>query len=192
MLAGRPPFEGRCDSKCGWDDGEPCDECQDSLFAAIEHGQLEFPEAITRKCSPEVINLVCVQSLFSHPLIYRFHDASRRIRLTGQPRPRFYATHGSRRMISADSNRLNQTYPLPHFKMRSLRAHNSVVTYKPQQNTNTSRGHHPSWSHKHVLLHVDPFLGNYLHTYLPKYAHVRCSIRTFCPYRSSLLPVWPL
>jgi len=58
LLAGRPPFEGRCDSKCGWDDGEPCDECQDSLFAAIEHGQLEFPEAITRKCSPEVINLI--------------------------------------------------------------------------------------------------------------------------------------
>ena len=70
-----------------------------------------------------------VQSPFSQPLIiYRFHDASQRTRLTDQLRPTFYATHGSRRMISADSNRLNQTYPLPHFKMRSLRAHNSVVT----------------------------------------------------------------
>jgi serine/threonine protein kinase len=58
LLAGRPPFEGKCDSKCGWDDGEPCDECQDSLFAAIQQGQLEFPEAIFRQCSPEVINLI--------------------------------------------------------------------------------------------------------------------------------------
>ena len=58
LLAGRPPFEGQCDSKCGWDEGEPCDECQDSLFAAIQQGQLEFPEAIFRQCSPEVINLV--------------------------------------------------------------------------------------------------------------------------------------
>lgn len=79
LLAGRPPFEGQCDSKCGWDEGEPCDECQDSLFAAIQQGQLEFPEAIFRQCSPEVINLIsrCLskdaalrptpQEVLSHP-----------------------------------------------------------------------------------------------------------------------------
>jgi MAP kinase interacting serine/threonine kinase len=58
LLAGRPPFEGKCGSKCGWDEGEPCDECQDSLFNAIQSGKLEFPEAIFRNVSREVINLI--------------------------------------------------------------------------------------------------------------------------------------
>jgi MAP kinase interacting serine/threonine kinase len=58
LLAGRPPFEGKCDSKCGWDEGEPCDECQESLFNAIQSGKLEFPDNIFRNISREVIDLI--------------------------------------------------------------------------------------------------------------------------------------
>ena len=58
LLAGRPPFEGKCGSVCGWDDGEPCDECQDSLFNAIQSGKLEFPDHIFRNVSRDVIDLV--------------------------------------------------------------------------------------------------------------------------------------
>jgi len=58
LLAGRPPFEGKCGSVCGWDDGEPCDECQDSLFNAIQSGKLEFPDHIFRNVSRDVIDLI--------------------------------------------------------------------------------------------------------------------------------------
>ena len=66
LLAGRPPFEGKCGSVCGWDDGEPCDECQDSLFNAIQSGKLEFPDNIFRNVSRDVIDLVRIWSISSH------------------------------------------------------------------------------------------------------------------------------
>lgn len=58
LLTGKPPFEGTCDAKsCGWDDGEPCDDCQDSLFAAIQTGKLQFPDQVFRG-SPKVKELI--------------------------------------------------------------------------------------------------------------------------------------
>lgn len=44
MLCGYPPFYGDCSNEdCGWDQGEPCDDCQNNLFARIQMGEFEFP-----------------------------------------------------------------------------------------------------------------------------------------------------
>lgn len=44
MLSGYPPFVGRCGSDCGWENGEPCQACQNTLFDSIQEGKYEFPE----------------------------------------------------------------------------------------------------------------------------------------------------
>ncbi|XP_055717299.1 MAP kinase-interacting serine/threonine-protein kinase 2b isoform X1 [Salvelinus fontinalis] len=44
LLSGYPPFVGRCGSDCGWDLGEPCHTCQNTLFESIQEGKYEFPE----------------------------------------------------------------------------------------------------------------------------------------------------
>lgn len=44
MLSGYPPFVGRCGSDCGWEMGEPCHACQNTLFESIQEGKYEFPE----------------------------------------------------------------------------------------------------------------------------------------------------
>lgn len=44
MLCGYPPFYGECDNGCGWERGEPCEECQDVLFSRIQEGEYSFPD----------------------------------------------------------------------------------------------------------------------------------------------------
>ncbi|XP_062412308.1 MAP kinase-interacting serine/threonine-protein kinase 2b [Sardina pilchardus] len=44
MLSGYPPFVGHCGSDCGWEMGEPCHACQNTLFESIQEGKYEFPE----------------------------------------------------------------------------------------------------------------------------------------------------
>ena len=111
LLAGRPPFEGKCDSKCGWDDGEPCDECQDSLFAAIQQGQLEFPEAIFRQCSPEVINLVCFRPILKIVSNQRIKQISRCLSKDASLRPTPAEVLRHPWFAEADLRRLSQIKP---------------------------------------------------------------------------------
>ena len=44
MLCGHPPFYGQCGYDCGWERGENCQACQDTLFNRIKEGNYEFPE----------------------------------------------------------------------------------------------------------------------------------------------------
>ncbi|CAL8306776.1 unnamed protein product [Lota lota] len=44
MLSGYPPFVGRCGGGCGWELGEPCHTCQNTLFESIQEGKYVFPE----------------------------------------------------------------------------------------------------------------------------------------------------
>lgn len=46
LLCGYPPFYGYCDNStsCGWNDGLPCNYCQDMLFSRIQRGIYDFPE----------------------------------------------------------------------------------------------------------------------------------------------------
>lgn len=37
MLSGHPPFVGSCGEDCGWDRGEACATCQDTLFARYNY-----------------------------------------------------------------------------------------------------------------------------------------------------------
>ena len=47
MVYGKPPFTGRCGLNCGWDSGEECRQCQDSLFRNITSSKLHFDENIS-------------------------------------------------------------------------------------------------------------------------------------------------
>jgi MAP kinase interacting serine/threonine kinase len=60
MLCGYPPFYGECDRQnCGWDQGEPCTDCQDNLFHRIQAGEFDFPEEEWGSISMEAKDLIC-------------------------------------------------------------------------------------------------------------------------------------
>ncbi|XP_053093891.1 MAP kinase-interacting serine/threonine-protein kinase 1 isoform X3 [Pangasianodon hypophthalmus] len=42
LLSGSPPFTGHCGTNCGWEQGETCRACQNSLFERIQEGKYEF------------------------------------------------------------------------------------------------------------------------------------------------------
>ncbi|XP_077390226.1 MAP kinase-interacting serine/threonine-protein kinase 2b isoform X1 [Festucalex cinctus] len=44
MLSGYPPFVGHCGGDCGWELGEPCHRCQNTLFESIQEAKYEFPD----------------------------------------------------------------------------------------------------------------------------------------------------
>ncbi|XP_077981044.1 MAP kinase-interacting serine/threonine-protein kinase 1-like isoform X2 [Glandiceps talaboti] len=44
LLSGKPPFYGQCGSDCGWERGEACIGCQDTLLNSIQEGTYDFPE----------------------------------------------------------------------------------------------------------------------------------------------------
>jgi serine/threonine protein kinase len=59
MLCGYPPFYGDCwRQNCGWDQGLPCQDCQESLFTRIQTGQFDFPEEEWGRISSGAIDLI--------------------------------------------------------------------------------------------------------------------------------------
>lgn len=60
MLCGYPPFYGQCwRENCGWDQGLPCNECQENLFKRIQRGEFDFPESEWETVSEEAKDLIC-------------------------------------------------------------------------------------------------------------------------------------
>merc|ERR1712045_924564 len=58
LLCGYPPFSGNCGSKCGWNQGEPCNACQELLFHSIQDGHFDFPDAEWKDISAEAKDLI--------------------------------------------------------------------------------------------------------------------------------------
>merc|ERR1712012_359671 len=58
LLCGYPPFSGNCGEMCGWNQGEPCNACQELLFYSIQEGTFYFPEAEWRDISNEAKDLI--------------------------------------------------------------------------------------------------------------------------------------
>jgi MAP kinase interacting serine/threonine kinase len=58
LLCGYPPFSGNCGSQCGWNQGEPCNACQELLFHSIQDGHFDFPESEWRDISGEAKDLI--------------------------------------------------------------------------------------------------------------------------------------
>lgn len=58
MLCGYPPFYGQCGEDCGWEKGEPCQDCQDSLFTRIQEGIFDFPDNEWFNISPDAKDLI--------------------------------------------------------------------------------------------------------------------------------------
>jgi MAP kinase interacting serine/threonine kinase len=58
LLSGYPPFSGNCGIKCGWNQGEPCNACQELLFHSIQDGHFDFPHAEWRDISGEAKDLI--------------------------------------------------------------------------------------------------------------------------------------
>jgi len=69
LLCGYTPFYGECDREnCGWDQGQPCNDCQDNLFHRIQQGDFEFPEEDWANISNEAKDLI------SHLLVKNVRD----------------------------------------------------------------------------------------------------------------------
>jgi len=58
MLCGYPPFYGQCGSDCGWERGEFCNSCQETLFTCIQDGFYEFPSSEWSNVSEEAKDLI--------------------------------------------------------------------------------------------------------------------------------------
>lgn len=58
LLCGYPPFYGKCGNDCGWEKGENCNACQESLFHSIQEGRYDFPEAEWGDISDEAKDLI--------------------------------------------------------------------------------------------------------------------------------------
>jgi MAP kinase interacting serine/threonine kinase len=58
LLCGYPPFSGNCGSQCGWNQGEPCNACQELLFHSIQDGHFDFPDTEWREISLEAKDLI--------------------------------------------------------------------------------------------------------------------------------------
>merc|ERR1719189_1915522 len=58
LLCGYPPFSGNCGTQCGWNQGEPCNACQELLFHSIQDGHFDFPEGEWRDISGEAKDLI--------------------------------------------------------------------------------------------------------------------------------------
>ena len=60
MICGYPPFYGQCwRENCGWDQGLPCNDCQEYLFKRIQRGEFDFPEPEWENVSQECKDLIC-------------------------------------------------------------------------------------------------------------------------------------
>uniref|UniRef100_A0A0N5B129 Protein kinase domain-containing protein n=1 Tax=Syphacia muris TaxID=451379 RepID=A0A0N5B129_9BILA len=60
MICGYPPFYGQCwRENCGWDQGLPCNDCQEYLFKRIQRGEFDFPEPEWKNVSEECKDLIC-------------------------------------------------------------------------------------------------------------------------------------
>jgi serine/threonine protein kinase len=59
MLCGYPPFYGECSrDDCEWNNGLPCEDCQNELFHRIQRGKFEFPEDEWKNISSEATDLI--------------------------------------------------------------------------------------------------------------------------------------
>ncbi len=58
MLCGYPPFYGQCGNDCGWEHGEACQSCQDSLFMRIQEGMYDFPNVEWSTISEDAKDLI--------------------------------------------------------------------------------------------------------------------------------------
>jgi MAP kinase interacting serine/threonine kinase len=88
LLCGYPPFSGNCGASCGWNQGEPCNACQELLFHSIQDGHFDFPEMEWRDISHEAKDLISkllvkdarqrlsAEMVLSHPWV-RFGGPSR-------------------------------------------------------------------------------------------------------------------
>lgn len=59
LLSGYRPFYANCGYDCGFNEGQPCDECQVLLFRSIQDGIFSFPNAEWSGISDEAKDLVC-------------------------------------------------------------------------------------------------------------------------------------
>ena len=51
-------FSGNCGSQCGWNQGEPCNACQELLFHSIQDGGFDFPDTEWREISLDAKDLI--------------------------------------------------------------------------------------------------------------------------------------
>jgi MAP kinase interacting serine/threonine kinase len=58
MLCGYPPFYGQCGADCGWERGEFCNACQETLFTCIQDSFYEFPPSEWNNVSEDAKDLI--------------------------------------------------------------------------------------------------------------------------------------
>jgi MAP kinase interacting serine/threonine kinase len=84
MLSGKCPFIGKCGSDCGWDRGQECSDCQETLFESIQKGVYDFPSEDWDHISDDAKDLI--RHLLEHDVTMRYSaaDVLRHSWITGQ------------------------------------------------------------------------------------------------------------
>merc|ERR1711894_791110 len=136
LLCGYPPFSGNCGSQCGWNQGEPCNACQELLFHSIQDGHFDFPDAEWKDISNEAKDLI------SKLLV---KDARQRLSaemVSAHPWVRF---GGPSRVLVTPQNikRNNSARELSAFAESAI-AVNRVVIQHMSINLNEEQSEHPS------------------------------------------------
>ena len=79
QVYGKPPFTGRCGLNCGWDNGEDCRQCQESLFHSIQQCNLTFDPNINVSLSVKelISNLLVKDSHKRYTIVYTVNFCQR-------------------------------------------------------------------------------------------------------------------
>eukprot|EP00092_Neocalanus_flemingeri_P011079 GFUD01011927.1.p1 GENE.GFUD01011927.1~~GFUD01011927.1.p1 ORF type:complete len:328 (+),score=72.80 GFUD01011927.1:389-1372(+) len=86
LLSGSAPFQGDCGNKCGWDRGDPCEECLGLLFRNIYRGSYCLDTDMWRHVSGDAKDLIrkllvrdskqrmSAEGILDHPWLVRYKD----------------------------------------------------------------------------------------------------------------------
>merc|ERR1712106_345023 len=120
LLCGYAPFAGRCGSDCGWDRGESCQDCQESLFRNIKEQEVIFPPQHWSSISEDAKDII-------HQLLTK--DSSKRLDANQLLNHPWILCEGNSNRLDTPRNLRKQTsiQGLEDFVSRAMAVNRAIV-----------------------------------------------------------------
>lgn len=156
MLCGYVPFYGECDKadSCGWNQGQPCNECQEDLFKKIREGSFEFPAEEWDKISEEAKDLITHLLVKDVRQRYTATDVLKHPWISCAPEtPLHTADNLFRNNSTKDIQQYNQNFNMNHFTSRlSSRLEETIPSLgsTPENEAASSQQDLPKCSQEHA------------------------------------------